>query len=60
MSHEPSNGRVGLYATFCVTAAITALLAAALVLPSRDDVGLNRRPLGSPRHAPLDEPRVRP
>jgi hypothetical protein len=61
MSAESSTRRgVGLYAAFGIAAVITVLLTAALFVPSRADLRLDRRvPRPSP-HPVLDEPTRQP
>jgi hypothetical protein len=61
MSAEASTGRRGgLPVAICVALAVTLLLAAALVFPSRTNLRLDRSAGTAATHTVLDEPTYRP
>jgi len=60
MAAESSTRGVGLYGAFAIATVITVLLAAALFVPSRGDLRLDRRVPRPSQHPVLDEPTRHP
>jgi hypothetical protein len=60
MTSEPLQPRGGIYVGLCVALAVTFVLAAALIVPSRADLRLDRRVRASSATPVLDEPTFRP
>jgi hypothetical protein len=60
MPTEALRRRGGIYVGLCVALAVTFVLAAALVVPSRADLRLDRRVRASSATPVLDEPTFRP